>query len=59
MAPRHSRVYPECLNLAGLDVLIFFFFGMGEGCGLKNLFPKPPLKRRRVTAPVTPARRRC
>lgn len=28
---------------------------MREGCGLKNLFLKPPLKWRRVTAPVTPA----
>lgn len=29
MAARHSRVYPEGLNLAGLDVLIFFFWNGG------------------------------
>lgn len=29
MAARHSRVYPECLNLAGLGVLIFLEWGWG------------------------------
>lgn len=41
MAARHSRVYPQCLNLAGLD---FDFFGVGVGCALKNLFLKPRLR---------------